>query len=702
MEKNYDFLKRFQIIHQPDRRTVFDLPDNSVEITSQWLIRVPAAPGAAEIRAAEDLLDYLKVSMGIILPLIKSDTVCGKEILFQDSKSGKIRGAYDITASTERIAVCGDDSRGVLRGNIALEDQMNLAGGPYITTGNARFEPLLKARIIHSGSGIDDFPDWQLDAIRHAGFTAIDHFVRDFDLNGKREKCDIADIIERADSYGLDTVLYNYLRCFKHPDEPDADQFFDSIYGELFRRYPKAWGISLVGESLEFPSKDPNTTGKRYSESTIDGIPDTRPSPGWYPCYDYPALLQKIVDNIRRVKPDANIVFSTYNWSYLPPEPREKFLDTVPEGLTINIACEMQHTKKIDGVFFPVMDYTVSAPEPGDYFKTECAAADKNSLPIRVCSNTGGMTWDFGAVPYIPVPQLWLRRMRALRPYVLNCGADYFYEGHHFGWWPNVANDLMKKLYNSIDVQDDDLDFLRRLAVRDYGTEEVVRVWELWSEALTHIVTSNEDQYGPLRTGPSYPFVFHANITRTLLPKEIPFPTMPGAMFGGNAIIKTFYQPFESDGQSPAVLRYPIDLREMSTMETLWQKGLTLLETLIPAMPEGLKAENGRYLAALGQYIQCSIRTVINIKRWYIANKKLQMEADRAAALKLLDELTAIIADEKANVKKTIPAVEFDSRLGWEPSMEYVCDKTRLDWKMRQLDSTLREMEQYRAIVNLK
>ena len=77
------------------------------------------------------------------------------------------------------------------------------------------------------------------------------------------------------------------------------------------------------------------------------------------------------------------------------------------------------------------------------------------------------------------------------------------------------------------------------------------------------------------------------------------------------------------------------------------------------------------------------------------------MESDRSAALKLLDELTEIIADEKQNVNRTIPAIEFDSRLGWEPSMEYVCDKTRLDWKLRQLESTLREMEQYRAIVNI-
>ena len=91
MEKNYDFLKRFQIIHHPDRRTVFDLPDNSVEITSQWIIRVPASPSAAEIRAAADLLDYLDVSMGIKLQLVKSDSASSREILFQDTGSGKIR-----------------------------------------------------------------------------------------------------------------------------------------------------------------------------------------------------------------------------------------------------------------------------------------------------------------------------------------------------------------------------------------------------------------------------------------------------------------------------------------------------------------------------------------------------------------------------------------------------------------------------------
>ena len=39
--------------------------------------------------------------------------------------------------------------------------------------------------------------------------------------------------------------------------------------------------------------------------------------------------------------------------------------------------------------------------------------------------------------------------------------------------------------------------------------------------------------------------------------------------------------------------------------------------------------------------------------------------------------------------------------LGWEPSMEYVCDKWHLEWKLRQVESALRETSAYRRMLNL-
>ena len=68
-------------------------------------------------------------------------------------------------------------------------------------------------------------------------------------------------------------------------------------------------------------------------------------------------------------------------------------------------------------------------------------------------------------------------------------------------------------------------------------------------------------------------------------------------------------------------------------------------------------------------------------------------------ASELLDKLIAIADVERANVIDTMQYVERDSRLGWEPSMEYVCDNWHLEWKLRQLDFALREIEDYRKIL---
>ena len=45
--------------------------------------------------------------------------------------------------------------------------------------------------------------------------------------------------------------------------------------------------------------------------------------------------------------------------------------------------------------------------------------------------------------------------------------------------------------------------------------------------------------------------------------------------------------------------------------------------------------------------------------------------------------------------------VALDSRLGWEPSMEYVGDHWHLDWKIRQVKSALLEIADYRTILSL-
>ena len=123
-----------------------------------------------------------------------------------------------------------------------------------------------------------------------------------------------------------------------------------------------------------------------------------------------------------------------------------------------------------------------------------------------------------------------------------------------------------------------------------------------------------------------------------------------------------------------------------------WEKGLSEAEKAT-VTPEGER------LAALGRFIRNSIITTIHIKQWWLLNMKLQLSDSEESALNTLAEIEKIAHDEIANAEDTIPAVECDSRLGWEPSMEYVCDRRHLEWKIRQVNSTLAEIERYREII---
>ena len=712
MEKNYDFLKRMRVIHKPNRRDAAATPSaQEIEITNSWQIAVKQNCAEQVLQAAEDFQDYLLRSMNISVPVVRFEKMekAPNTILFtakadyagtlQEVPEGDF--AFALEVNDDSIVLCAVSDRAVLYGGVYLEDRMNFRAAPFLTKGFSLRKSLTRMRSLHSGCGIDQFPDWQLNAILHAGFSAIDIFVKAPDTT-TAGYLNINDVIERAHKYGLEVVLYSYLNSYKHPDDPDAEEFFDSVYGEIFRRHPGFSSIHLVGESLEFPSKDPATTGKRHRDSIVDGIPDPRVSPGWWPCKDYPAYIKRIADAVHKVKPEAEVILNTYNWGWTEPELREEFLKQLPKDVTVHITYDIFKVNVRNGLKSPVMDYSISADVPGSYFETEAKAAHAAGIKrLRCTTNLAGATWDFGTVPYVPVPFRFAKRMQVLKEYLLNYGLTSFYDAHHYGWWPNPCNDLAKEIF-STDGEQDVEKILQKVAVRDYGqaaAANIMEAWRIWSNSMDYYVGTNEDQYGPWRPGPAYPFIFQPNITRTMSPKEIAFPAAPHAHFGGR-IIKTLYQPYENVNQSPGPLRFPGEVRSLEKMLVMWEQGLDLVIKAQELIPEHLK-ENGTMLWALGKFIRNSIITTTNMKKWWLLNIKLQASYSQEEMLDILDQLEAIANKEVANVKDTFDAVRTDSRIGWEPSMEYVCDEWHLNWKLRQMDSMFVELNTYRGIVKL-
>ena len=89
--------------------------------------------------------------------------------------------------------------------------------------------------------------------------------------------------------------------------------------------------------------------------------------------------------------------------------------------------------------------------------------------------------------------------------------------------------------------------------------------------------------------------------------------------------------------------------------------------------------------------------------RYLSENQKndLQNITTAEQGLFILDKIEVLAYEDIENAKEAMKYVELDSRLGWEPSMEYVGDVWHLDWKIRQVNSALREIADYRKILSL-
>ena len=76
-----------------------------------------------------------------------------------------------------------------------------------------------------------------------------------------------------------------------------AEEYYESTYGKIMELLPGIKGMILVGESCEFRSRDPHTNGRmRLDPVTPEEAERTKELslPGWWPCTDYPLLLNMI------------------------------------------------------------------------------------------------------------------------------------------------------------------------------------------------------------------------------------------------------------------------------------------------------------------------------------------------------------------------------------------------------------------------
>ncbi len=696
-EHNYQFRRELEKIHKPNRRDLSVVRgENEIEIGDGWSILVEENCSKVILNVAKDLQDYLLTSMNVSVLLrvkkdLSDDIVSGSKIIvLVENKQGLTKkNSYRLYCGEDKIIVSGFDPLGTAHGSYHLEDLMNLKEAPILSCQDVVRAPAFAPRMVHSGWGMDQYPDSQLRAMAHYGFDTVLVTIKGVDKTATGY-VDINNLIDRAAEFGIGVYLYSNIKVRIHPDDEGAEAHYEQVYGTMFARYPNIKGIILVGESVEFPSKDERTTGKLRGDVDPDSLPDKRPSPGWWPCRDYPQYINMLKKVIRRHDPEADIVFWTYNWGWAPEEDRVALIKSLPEDITVMVTFEMFEKLKRENVHNLTVDYTLSFEGPGHYFTSEAKAVKERNIPLYTMSNAAGLTWDFGVVPFEPTPFQWAKRYQALldahEKYNL-CGTI---DAHHYGWWPSVISELSKWCLWSPYVSVEEMAY--KLACREYGKEAAslaVDAWRKWSEALRYYTPSDEDQYGPFRIGPSYPLVLQVENLHKAYAGNLHLPQSEHALTG-NSIFFTKYQPFEFAHQTPGFARTNTEIRSLNRMQQLWDEGVELFEQAMGSVPEH-KRRNAEKMLNLGRFIATIITTAIHVKNWYRLNMKLRLEDDLAKAQEICQSLIQLGREEIANARTAIPLVEVDSRLGYEHTMHYMTDREHLEWKIEQVRRVIKE-----------
>ncbi len=674
MEKKYEFRKKLLQVHNKNIRNNDINPNvDDFEFTDGTIISIPENSGVVLENAVKDIIDFFFTSMNI-------SARCGKAgvIEFEIGVENPERVTEFEIKIDDKIKITAIDERSAAQALFYLEDIMTERKAPVVKKGIINKKLPFSPRMIREcGYSIHTLPDEYLAHMAHNGYNAILlRFVSDDNSNSpSAENLSVSrftEILKRTKKWGIDVYLLPEFTNKYHPDAPEADEYYEKAYGDLIKTYPEIRGMVLVGESIGFPSKDPNTTGGHRLKSP-DNIPFEKMGTGFYPCYDYYKLINVIKEKTRKYNKDFDIVFWTYNFASGKAlnwgNAVEKMIDLLPTDITLLVTFELFEQYEIDGVTKFLCDYSISRPGPAPEFVEEAQMAKKRGIRLYTMASTCGCTWDYGVIPYMPTPQKWIKRYKALFEAQKNYGLCGLLEGWSMGLYPSIISELTKKCFYNKDEDFDEI--LKSILKSHFGenSDTVYKALDLWSTTSDFIHSTYDNQYGPLRVGTGYPLCLNANIR---------------SPYGSNWL-DNFHTCSPSMFNTLYSVRIDTDKMHWEKVASLLSEGVNILKSIKNPNEEISSLEN------LGQYMYHCTMTVINVHRWHKHRALLKVLTDKKEIEKSLENLKEIAADERKNSLDSIECLKKDSRLGFEPTEDYYGGEEAVLWKIKHLDYVVRD-----------
>ena len=618
--------------------------------------------------------------------------------------------AYRIQVEPQGVIITANDTEGIRRGIVYLEDMLRRKEAGYLDAGEILRQPQIKSRITRCffspinrppkygdelSDDIDYYPEEYLNRLMHDGVNGVWIYTRFSDLlpsefileNGKGREARIEKlnrVAAKCRRYGIGVYIFAIEPYHLQPEQVKkypamAGALFDGLGGqcatmcmnsEQAQAYCFEQGRLLAEQVPHLRGFISITEGERATSCvtvTANNTDNFVPCPrcaGQKPG----ALLAKaaaaLAAGFQSVNPAIEVVSWTYGHRLWDEKDIQDYVAAAPDTVRLMQNFDDMGVADQLGEDRLGVDYWLSYAGPSRLFDVTAQKAKECGkrmfAKMQVCCSH-----EIASIPYIPTPGLIFEKYKGAARY----GVEGILQCWYFGNYPS----LMSKAAGELSFMEEFSDkhgFLKSLAaiyVGESHAEAVACAYEAFEEGyINYPLNVMFSYYGPAHDGVVWDLA--------LKPRNFSLPRSWQTL-----------DPVDGDRICEALLTGHTLPEARELFEAVcanWRRGMAALREL------PLDTEDAREFCSVASCIGILFESARNILEFYQLRDTLGCQT--AEAMPLLERMRKLVCSEMENSRKMILLCEQDARLGYHSEGEgYKFFPEKLEWRIGRLQQLL-------------
>ena len=711
---------KFREFYDPFR---FDQPEMTFTKKLSTPLHTEKPPRWNETPASEDELDLSNINLNIefkdpILDTAYKDfevflsvmqiNVCNNGVLFT-IKHGDTEcfEAYKITVTKSSCKIVANDTEGIRRALVFVEDEMQRREGARLPIGEIKRKPHITARISrcyfspashvaieeNENELIDDidyYPDEYLNRLAHDGINALwlgatmQHLVKsdivpEYGATAEKRMAKLNSVIEKCKRYGIKTYLFavdpasaykNEKLLKNHPDMvgdeannwishlcPSTEKGLAYIKEAVTKIFTQAPGLAgfinlTVGEAESHCASTCKLFCKRCQKK-FGSLGKTL------------SFVEKTIsDTMKEVAPHAEYISWTYAQREWKPEDIEDNCLSRDKSVRQLVNFEDLGIEKQLGEDRLAYDYWLSYVGPGQLFK-DCLKYNKEAgietwAKIQVCSSH-----EISTIPYVPAPALLYEKYKFMYENSIHGVMQCWFFGNYPCLMNKAAGELAFEPFFPTKEE-----FLHHLAGIYWGkdADKAAQAWASFTDGYRNFpIGVDFEWFSTMQDSPAAPY--HLN------PIDMPLPSTWSLdnMVGGDRVCDCILNSHTLDEV----------ITLTGTLSEKWDEGRDILNSIGNFSTETRKEQLSVAVAA--SYI---FRSGVNTFKFYDLRNKLAL--GKGNGFKILEEMKKIVLEEIEISHALIPICEADNRIGYHSEAHgYKFFPKKLRWRIDKMEKLI-------------